>query len=280
MARDFDSASSQRLTGTNPVSGTPCTMACWFNVEKASADPEINTNISLIGVEEADANTDILRLRIRHTDTVASAMQLSAQHFDGTNATADTSTGLMSYGTWYHGCAVFASDSSRTVYLDGGNSVTESTVQAAVSGINTLGIRFFDWSPTLRQHMEGMIAEAAIWNVALTAAEVAILALGVSPLLVRPEGLVFYLPMIRDEDRDVIGGISMTAENTPTVGDHPRVFWSSPRPAYTPRKTPGPYCADVAGMFVPTTAAGGDYIPGAILGQTFITGPVAGEVGC
>lgn len=40
--------------------------------------------------------------------------------------------------------------------------------------------------------MEGDISEVGYWNVALTDADVAVLAKGVSPLLVRPEGLVAY----------------------------------------------------------------------------------------
>lgn len=73
-------------------------------------------------------------------------------------------------------------------------------------------------------HMEGRVAEVGIWDVALDDDEIAALASGFSPLFIRPQSLVYYAPLIRDEDEDRVGGLSLTATNTPTVGTHPRVF--------------------------------------------------------
>ncbi len=50
-------------------------------------------------------------------------------------------------------------------------------------------------------YMSDSSVEEANWNVALTDAEVAALASGVSPLLVRPENLVRYRPLIVVEIR-------------------------------------------------------------------------------
>jgi hypothetical protein len=82
--------------------------------------------------------------------------------------------------------------------------------------------------------MSGSIAEAAIWNVALTDAKVAILAAGFSPLFVDPQSLVAYWPLVRDTDDDVVGGYDMTAYNTPTVASHPpKIFYPvSPHSVY------------------------------------------------
>ena len=90
MARDFDSASQQRLTASNPVSGTPCTFACWFNVEKQSADPATNSSSSLVGIGETGVTSDFLRLYLKDTNSTASAIRLAAQHFDGDTKTALT----------------------------------------------------------------------------------------------------------------------------------------------------------------------------------------------
>ena len=76
--------------------------------------------------------------------------------------------------------------------------------------------------------MDGRIAEAAIWNVELTDAEVAILGKGFSPPFIRPESLVFYAPLIRDEDDDRVGGLSLTAYNTPTIASHPPIIYPAP----------------------------------------------------
>lgn len=44
---------------------------------------------------------------------------------------------------------------------------------------------------------DGFPGSRAIWDVALSDAEVALLSRGASPMLVRPEALVEYWPMIR-----------------------------------------------------------------------------------
>ena len=65
-------------------------------------------------------------------------------------------------------------------------------------------------------------AGAGIWNVALTAAEIASLAKGFSPRLIRPQSLAFYAPLIR-ETLDIRGGLTLTDSGS-TVADHPRII--------------------------------------------------------
>ena len=72
-------------------------------------------------------------------------------------------------------------------------------------------------------YFEGLIAECGIWNVALTADEIASLADGMTCDKVRPQSLVFYAPLVRDLV-DVRGGLTITNNNTATVADHPRVY--------------------------------------------------------
>ena len=69
--------------------------------------------------------------------------------------------------------------------------------------------------------MEGYWAETAVWSVALTDAEVASYQAGYSPLLVRPEGLVFYEPSFRDLKADQIGGKTMAEPGTVVAFPHP-----------------------------------------------------------
>ena len=73
--------------------------------------------------------------------------------------------------------------------------------------------------------MEGDLAEAAIWNEALSAAEVALLAQGLSPLSLRPWALVFYAPIYGryDPEIDIIGGLNLTVLDA-TASAHPRIF--------------------------------------------------------
>ena len=67
------------------------------------------------------------------------------------------------------------------------------------------------------------MAEVGIWNVALTAEEIASLADGFTCDKVRPQSLVFYAPLVRDLI-DHKGGLTITNNNTATVAAHPRVY--------------------------------------------------------
>jgi hypothetical protein len=74
---------------------------------------------------------------------------------------------------------------------------------------------------TLEANMVGVIAEFAVWDLELTAAEFAALAKGCSPLQVRPSGLIHYLPLLRANTNYM--GVAPTVNGT-TVSAHPRVI--------------------------------------------------------
>ena len=70
---------------------------------------------------------------------------------------------------------------------------------------------------------DGDIAEFAVWdNTHLDQAEIESLAAGYSPLLVRLP--TWYVPLVRDADKDIVGGNSFTVGGTPTVSPHPRII--------------------------------------------------------
>jgi len=88
----------------------------------------------------------------------------------------------------------------------------------STSTVTGLGYRnSFDAYP-----LNGQMAEAAIYNVTLSASDAAALATGASPRLVRPDGLVMYAPLVR-ELIDLRGTATLT-NNSTTVTDHPRVY--------------------------------------------------------
>ncbi len=71
--------------------------------------------------------------------------------------------------------------------------------------------------------MNGLIAEVGLWNVALTAEEIASLAKGMTCDKVRPQSLVFYAPLVRNLV-DAKGGLTITNNNSATVANHPRIY--------------------------------------------------------
>ena len=71
--------------------------------------------------------------------------------------------------------------------------------------------------------------------MALSDAEVAVLALGVPPIEVQPDNLVFYAPLWRDEDLDLVGGYTLTATGSPTTATHPeKIRYAVPSMYYQP----------------------------------------------
>ena len=102
--------------------------------------------------------------------------------------------------------------------------------------------------------MAGRIAEAAIWNVALTDSEVQALASGVSPLRVRPESLQAYWPLfaVTGNAIDYSGkGNDLTDNGTVGVADHAPV---GPMFAF-PSGWQGAFTTAVAAITVPEIMA-------------------------
>jgi hypothetical protein len=214
MAYEFTAASSQYLTCSAPVTAGPVTIACWFNAK------DVSTTGSLVSIGIASGSNDT-RFNLIHAGTVAG----DPVRFFTSNITAagngiDTTSGYTA-NTWNHACGVASSATSRTVYLNGGSATTDTSNIAPVN-LTTLAIgsRFVS---SYGAFANALIAEVGIWNVALTAAEIASLAKGMTCDKVRPQSLVFYAPLVRNL-QDVRGGLTITNNNTATVANHPRVY--------------------------------------------------------
>jgi hypothetical protein len=213
MAYEFNGTNQSMQTATVPVSAPPLTMACWFNSDSVTA---IQTAIQIRSTSVALRPYMALILR---GDVAGDPIQAAiwTGSFSGANSTAAYST-----NTWHHACGVFTSTTSRTIYLDGGNSATNTDNRAATPQEIRIGVAL-DGNNNPTAYMDGRIAEVGIWSAALTADEVASLAKGMTCDKVRPESLVFYAPLVRDL-QDLSGGLTITNNNTATVATHPRVY--------------------------------------------------------
>ncbi|MDG4854072.1 MULTISPECIES: LamG-like jellyroll fold domain-containing protein [unclassified Mesorhizobium] len=111
------------------------------------------------------------------------------------------------------------SGGANALFIDG---VQEATVNTGANwGINAnTDICAGDLLDSFWPSYVGDIAEIGHWNTQLDAAEIAALANGFSPMLVRPASLIFYAPVVR-ETRELRAGL---AGNTTggSVSDHPR----------------------------------------------------------
>ena len=223
MAYSFN-GSNQYLSSSGAVlSSVPITMGCWFYSTSNSAKQR------LISIGDKDSTSDFFHVSAMGNVT-GDPLRASAKR-GGATGTATTSSGY-SINTWHHAAAVFISNSSRKVYLDAG-SVGSNTTSATPASLDTtrLGLRA---SSGTDGPMAGRIAEAGIWNIALTANDIAQLAEGFSPLLVRPDALVAYWPLggiarfsASSAAADYAGGSSMLPTNTPTEASHPEAYYPS-----------------------------------------------------
>ena len=211
MARTFDAGSSQYLeTASAPMTGAPFSMACWVWTDDSSADKPA------MCLSDISAGDEFYQLHIAANDKIKFRARQGDQEIQ-------TSAGV-SMSTWHHILGVEAASNDRRVYLDGGSKSTGNTECTPTGNIDTISIGRVAKAVPM-EYFDGSIAEAAIWNVALTDADALILAAGYSPLCVKPASIVAYWTLVRDDDRDLVGSYSLTDNGGPTVGVHPRIIY-------------------------------------------------------
>lgn len=229
MSRSFAKASSEYLeVGASPITSLDLTMAIWAKHGEATP-AAAQQGVFWYGNKDNSADYMIL-------DFNGENLELWARH----TGVLYTSSGTdYADGAFHHILGTYYDDGGTPtgeLYIDGsldGSDTGAGTPE--VPNFDRIAVgRFADSSPG--NYFEGETAEAAMWNVRLTAAEAAMLGQGYSPLFVRPQNLVFYLPMIRDNDNDLVGGLSLTAFNTPSIAVHPSVIypWNNYNNSFTP----------------------------------------------
>lgn len=213
----FDNANDYANTsGTPPVVGYPCTMVAWAkSVGLGSQDRVLH-----LGRNDG-TNVDAFVLRKTTSDTLQAAVVA------GTTAevsNASTVNGF-SVNTWHHCAAIFASSTSRTVYLDG-NVANKGTNTASRSPTANFTEYRVGGAMDLADDWNGYIAHVAVWSAALSEANIQSLAAGANPLTVDSGNLVWYCPTLVDESpmQDRIGSLDLTfGGNAAYSADNPTV---------------------------------------------------------
>lgn len=203
MSRSMVAASSMSLTNAAAVlSGPPFTFACWVKLTTNNAQQAL-VSLSTAGTNTFDLETD-------------SSGNLLMREFDGTISTSG-SAGVVPTGAWHHCAGTQSSHSNRTSYLDGVAGTTDATTRAATVSNTGVGVSLGG------NFLNGLIADAAMWNVVLSTQDIANLAAGLSPLEVRPDALVAYWPLWGDDSPEpdwnpTSTHKSLTLTNAPTKG--------------------------------------------------------------
>jgi hypothetical protein len=242
MARNFTRASSHYLRSlTVPsISAYPITIAAWAKTTDNTLVNQCVVNFSASN-SNAAAGTHFFSLQINGSN----AGKLGAGVGDASGSGVAASSIAVSNNTWHHLAGRFNSSTSREAILDGGNSGSDTTSVVFPTSLDrtNIGRIEFNGTPTQTNYLNGDVADAAVWSVALDNAEITALAAGVSPLLVRPTALVAYWPLLGvwSPEIELMRGLALTVTSA-VASAHPRLFLP---PA------PGP------SRSVPVTAKGG-----------------------
>ena len=205
-------------TGSSSLGVTadgPATLACWARRTTGTTDD------FLLAVEDS-VNSEWYSIGHEGTDDAQCVVRRGNHDFG--------SSGTVNNTGWNHYCGTFTAADDTSAFVNGGGKVTSSVTRTlTVPDSFRIGGRRNGTTSDL----EGDIAEAAIWDVILTDAEIASLGAGVSPMLIRPANLVYYNPLITYVDTGTIDtnlfGVGTDAGNsghaaTTTEPLHPPIF--------------------------------------------------------
>jgi hypothetical protein len=208
MAYQVTGTSTQYITATAPVTAAAFTISCWSRFSSTTGNKWI---VSLSNTATGD------RFLLYYAGQLLSFFVNSSAGF------AQPQSASAAANTWHHCAAIEESAASHWIYLNG--TGTQSTTSRTPSGINglTIGADRINNGVTTFANGNVGIADLAIWNVALTAAEITSLSKGMSADNVRRSNLVFYAPLVR-ELIDIAQARALTNTNSCPVADHPRIY--------------------------------------------------------
>lgn len=167
----------------------PITFAAWVRNTSATYNDR-----NMIQLQDKDSAADYYRMSIGD-DSAPTTLPFQCFVSGASDLDVADTTRESVINRWHHSCARFFSDALRKTSIDGGNTGTNTnTTTNPTAAMDSISIgREMDTSAG--DSWEGNIIWPAIWDVALTDAEVKQLAAGASPLIVRPQNLKFFAPL-------------------------------------------------------------------------------------
>lgn len=199
MSWDFNGSTDYMESALPTTYTTPITLACWFNSDTTNVT---KTLISLANGSTTEDTSVSLTLGLSSSAAITAITSTATGQNIGTRA-------AYSLQTWHHAAAVFSSDSNRVAYLDG-TAGTPNTTSRTASNLDNLILGQGSggtYNPTAAYN--GRLAEVAVWNVGLSADEILSLAKGTKAIYVRPQSLLYYVPLISDIN-EIISSLTMT----------------------------------------------------------------------
>lgn len=138
--------------------------------------------------------------------------QASVMARDGVTNPSTSTTQTALEAAWHHYAGVFPATNSRTAYLDGNASTTNTTALGTVNNFDEFIIGD-NFASTI--DFKGYIGHVAVWKSGLSAGQIASLASGANPQTIDETNLVVYYPMTNASNvgEDIIGGYNLTLNN-------------------------------------------------------------------
>lgn len=205
MARNFVPGSSQFIEFPSISLGTVYTVACRYKTPVANGNQNlfgqrstVTANISLFDLEQQGTN---MRFFV----------------FGDASEFANMLTPIGTVNLW-HTLVGRRNGNDFNLFLDGVDSASTTVTMGAITA-NSLNIGAVVQASTTRvSFWDGDIAECAVWNVALTDAEIAAYNKGVSPFLIRPINLFRYYPLYgTTQEADLSGSGDVGTNNGSTA---------------------------------------------------------------
>jgi hypothetical protein len=218
---DGDDHLTKDYSGTGPISSYPVTLSAWIKPNSLGASP-MNKDFQDFVISDG---SDTARIGI------GAAKYERWGLYTGNNKapSAGGQWSRTSANPWTNFVGVFNDTNDRDGYINGSDSTFHSGSNITSNTLSDADIVGAGYGPTNGNNALSLntVAECALWNVALTAAEIDALAAGFSPLFIRPGSLVGYWPLggAYSDYIDPIGSNTLSATGDPAAADHPRIIY-------------------------------------------------------
>jgi len=236
MARSFNGTSNRITLSKASLTGIPVTISAWINPSSlSSAQREIF-------IIQLSSFATIIAIEYR-PDLAGNTIYGNFNGASG-NAAPFATAQITNANQWYHGCVIAYSATSTAAFLNGGNKGTSAVNFGTQSAPNLSFIGSYNSGG----FFAGSIADVAVWNVALSDAEVTALAQGIRPQFVRPASLVGWWPLdgILSPESDLSGNRNNGVLTGTTLANGPPITLFTPK-----NRTPPDIFTPVAGGAVP-----------------------------
>jgi hypothetical protein len=231
VSRSFNGTTSQWLQHDAAVRGArPISIACWFKANNSTTATGLLMSISTSTDFNGAPYFGMRITRSNEGDPRKVRAILATTSFVGFNT-----TGQWTAGTWHLAVVVSNGASDHRVYLDTSKATSTANAGATLSGINRTSIAGQVASGgNTGGGLDGLVAHAAVWSVALSDSDVATLAGGAVPSTVQAGSCLAYWPLTGDQSPEPssIGSFDMTLNGSPGFStDNPPVGASVSIPA-------------------------------------------------